>query len=293
VEKLEKLAEALIIAITGRNIGYGIFLGFVISLCVTSVTILLLDGVPLFSQRPPVHNGLRFFGEFMVLLVIITALTVFMTSRDDKSKQREENVTHREEAVAKRETAVAEREADDLLSSFREQMIGLWEMNYRVWTYDDKGEPKELAKTNYAKFDVDQRTKKLTIRTRVTASDDFEDDQVRIEAISIWPVINPTTFDYYHDLGLTHDHGEVIRGPIFVHLDIDYEEDVPVRLRGTWYDLDGVFARTIREHHVAQHGAVQRSLPLHGRIFFSKTDLDGPETKHLKHKREDVLSLQS
>ena len=94
-----------------------------------------------------------------------------------------------------------------------------------------------------------------------------------IEAISVWPVMNPTHLDYFHDLRLTMEGGDIVLGPIFVHLDIDFEDGEPNRLVGTWYDLDGVFARARRDLWLEQHKLVKGELPLRGRITFRRIDL--------------------
>jgi hypothetical protein len=132
----------------------------------------------------------------------------------------------------------------------------------------------EIKNTSHARFDVNEKTKKLGMRTRVKSDGEFDEENILVEAISIWPTIDPKYLDYFHDLSLSHGHGEIVRGPVFVHLDIEYEGDQPARLRGIWYDLDGAFARAQRETLVQAKREIRGELPMRGRIIFTKLDLE-------------------
>ena len=158
-------------------------------------------------------------------------------------------------------------------------------MSFRSWRFNDAGEPEEIKNTSHARFDVNEKTKKLGMRTRVKSDGEFDEENISIEAISIWPTINPRYLDYFHDLSLSHGHGEIVRGPVFVHLDIEYDGDQPARLRGIWYDLDGTFAKVQKETLVQSRREVRGELPTRGRIAFTKLDIElatGREARGLR-----------
>jgi hypothetical protein len=158
-------------------------------------------------------------------------------------------------------------------------------MEFRSSTFNQEGEVVDIRGLSYARFVIDNETAKLRILVSVKAGDFFDADDVAIEAITIWPIKDPKHLDYFHDLRLTLDNGDIVRGPVFSHLDIDFENDKPVRLSGTWYDLDGAFAKGRKDFWMKQHGTVRGELSLRGRILFRRLDesLTSASEKLLQH----------
>jgi hypothetical protein len=281
MEKLEKLGEQLLAILTARNFGYALVLGFWVSLASTLITMVMLGQLAAIEHGIPkvVHGGVL-LTEFFCLFILVVIISLIMSAREDRSKEREKQVAEREAAIADREKKLNEREqevnrheAKDLLSSFRENLAGVWEMEFRSSTFNDRGEIVDEKGLSYARFLVDDETKKLRILANVKEDGFFESDEIAIEAITIWPVAAPEHLDYFHDLRLTLDNGDIVRGPIFTHLNIDFEEKYPVRLVGTWYDLDGVFARARKELWIKQRQVqVKGDLSLRGRISFRRLD---------------------
>jgi len=191
-------------------------------------------------------------------------LSIRMSNVEERIEKREKEVAERESNIAERETKLNAREQDvynrealDLLSGFRDRLCGLWEMDYRRTIFNETGEVIDEKSQTFARIIVDDETKKLKLAINVREDGYFEQDQIMVEAITVWPVKHPEHLDYFHDLRLNMENGDVIRGPLFVHLDVTFVEGEPARLSGTWYDLDGVFAKARRELWVAQHEPVK------------------------------------
>jgi hypothetical protein len=280
MDKFEKLAEQLLSVLTARSFGYALVLGFWVSLASTLITTVMLGQLAGINHGiPEVVHGNLLLAEFFFLFVVVGIISVIMSAREDSSKEREKQVADREATLAERETKLSEREQDasrrdaqDLLSVFREKLAGVWEMEFRSSAFGKGGEVVDEKGISYARFVVDERTRKLRISVSVKEDEFFESDDVVIEAITIWPVSEPKHLDYFHDLRLTLENGDIVRGPIFAHLDIDFENDDPVRLAGTWYDLDGTFARARKDFWTAQQRLAKGDLSLRGRVSFRRID---------------------
>ena len=282
MEKLEKLGEQLLSILTARSFGYALVLGFWVSLASTLITMIMLGQLAGIDHWvPKISHGSVLLAEFFLLFAIVAAISVIMSAKEDQAKEREKQVAAREAAIAERETKLGEREQDvnkqsklDLLSEFRAKLAGVWELDFRYSSYNEAGDVIEARGVSFARFLLDEKTAKIRLLINVKADDYFESDDVMIEAISIWPVLAPKHLDYFHDLRLVMEEtGDVARGPIFVHLDIDYTEDAPIRLSGTWYDLDGTFAKARREYRAAQHRPANGDLSLRGRITYRRLDM--------------------
>jgi hypothetical protein len=278
---IDKLGERLLTVLTARSFGYALVLGFWVSLASTLITMVMLGRLAGFDHLvPKVVHGEVLLAEFFLLFVVVATISIRMSSNEDLAKEREKQVANREAAIVDRETKLSAREQDvnrreklDLLSVFREKLAGVWEVEFRSTAFNEKGDVVDQRGHSYARFLVDEQTKKLRLLVNVKETDFTESDDVMIEAISIWPVMNPTHLDYFHDLRLTMEDGNIVRGPIFAHLDIDFEDGEPNRLVGTWYDLDGAFARARRNLWVEQQKPAKGELSLRGRITFRRIDL--------------------
>jgi hypothetical protein len=284
METLGKLGERLLELLIARSFGYALVLGFWVSLASTLITMIMLNQLGSLDHGVPrISHGGALLTEFFLLFVVVTAVSVLMSLREDQAKEREKQVAEREAAIADRETKLGEREREaiqfsklDVLSGFRGKLEGVWSLEYRSSSFNDEGDVVDEKGTTYARFLVDEETKKLRLLVNVREGDYWESDNLIIEAISVWPVSDPKHLDYFHDLRLTMERGEIVRGPVFVHLDIDFEDGEPIRLSGTWYDLDGVFAKARREQWQNRQKPTKGDLSLRGRIVFRRIDLAMP-----------------
>jgi hypothetical protein len=273
MDKLAKVLETLVLALVSRGFGYALVLGITASAISTAFTLFALDSYLGLDKHPPIVHGPWFVGEFFLIVAVVAGIAAFMSSREDRMKAQEAAIATREASVAEREAAVARREGGDILTGFREKLSGNWELTFRGWNYNHLGEPEEVDGLGYAVFKISERTQKLVMRTSIRSDPDFDDENVAVEAISIWPPQNPKHLDYFVDLTLASELGEIVRGAVFVHLDIDLDsDDRPVRLTGTWYDLDGQFARARKTAWSARNPGrtITNGLPLRGRISFQR-----------------------
>ena len=279
-------------ALIKRNVGYSLSLGIMTAIIATATTQFFLSGSQGFVQSA--HPKVL-ISEFFVLWIVVSIVAFLATIRDDEIKNREKeiadreaklternsalnaNIVAREEALTKREAELARRETEDLLTPFRRSLEGAWEIEFRRWEYDDKGEPHSAVDIDTARFIVDDDTGKLVIKVLVREGFGFRRDELSIEAISIRPVRSPQTLDYYHKMRLTTDSGDPISGQIFVHLDIVYEREKVIRLEGIWYDLEGKFAAARKNMYVAEGHKPKMDLPPFGYINLTPLSLvSGP-----------------
>lgn len=265
--------------IMAQSIGYAMVLGLGTAIVATAITAMMLNEVTNALHFPPTIKGGRWFvGEFFVLFIAVTAVSVALnlrekdlSARQAELADREAKLAERDAAVAEREHKVAVREGEDLLSGFRKQLAGPWEVEFRTWDYDNSGQKIATDPIDHAHIVVDEETQKLQIRLHVRRSGIWEESDLMVRAISIQPVKDPQTISYYHDAKLDTTTGQRVTGAIFVHLSIEYRGTQPYILRGTWYDLDGSFARVKKDMFMARRGcAPQEELPTSGAILFSK-----------------------
>jgi hypothetical protein len=276
----EKPVESLVNALTAETIGRALILAIAVASIATLVPLILLNEITRFAIPPQVKDGHWFTLLWFGLLVIVTGVSLLMSAHDadiklrtDAVTEREDQVKNREAAVVVRETEINKREADDLLTGFREQMVGIWEMTYLDWVYDNAGHPKERSHVAHARFELDRQTAKLQIRLDIKAVDHFRENEEVVSAIIIWPVKEPQYLAFYHQLGMTLDTGENIIGAVFSRFDIKFHNGQPVGLHGTWYDLDRAFSRVQQSYAIQDGVTAQRDLPPFGRVSFKKLDV--------------------
>lgn len=272
-------ASDLLKNIMAQSIGYAMVLGLGTAVVATGITAIMLNEITNAGHFPPtIHGGRWFVGEFFVLFIGVTAVSVILNLREKDMNARQAELAEREAKLAERDTAVAEREhkvsireGEDLLSGFRKMLAGPWEVEFRNWDYDGSGQKTVSDPIDHAHFLVDEETHKLEIQLRVRRSETWDESDLTVRSISIQPVKDPQTISYYHDVRLDTRSGQRVIGAVFVHLTIEYRGTQPYILRGTWYDLDGTFARAKKDMFMARKGhPPEMALPTSGPIVFSK-----------------------
>ena len=257
----EKAVETLIETLTAKTIGYALTVGFVSSLLATYITMIFLGALtPGDHYIPIVAHGPRFVAEFFVLLATVAAISVLLSFR---------------------ETNMQKLRNEDMLSGFRKKLAGYWEIEFRSWNYDDEGKIIESRPIDHALFDVDKDTYKLVVRLNVRDGPFWQKDQLTVRAVSIWPAKDPANLDLYYKPHLEMKSGRIVEGQVFVHTEIEFDRERPVRLSGVWYDLDGTFARAKKDFIISKDVTPAEDLPTSGIIEFTKLEqLDAaPEVK--------------
>ena len=211
------------------------------------------------------------------MLSVVSASSILVSFREadiqreqKELAQRETNLANRENEIAQREASVAKRENEDMLSDFRRKLAGPWEIEFRNWSYDQAGQVKDTKSIDNATFEIDNETQKLVIRMHVRENEFWKKDELIVRAISIQPVKEPATIDYYHEVRLDMQEGQIADGRFFAHLEIIYSGSSPVRLRGTWYDLDAAYSYAMKNLIISRGIIPQRDLPVAGSITFTK-----------------------
>ena len=279
----DKPPEVIAQAITADSIGRALMLATTIATVGTFVPLVLMNDIT-FNLPPTVTHGAWFVGVWFLLLCIVTVAAMLSQVRENKIKlqqadvaKREVDIKDREAAVATREKAILDREKDDLLTTFRGRLVGIWEMTSMFWDYDPTGCLIERSSVSHARITVDEKTGKLKITMDLKAFRQWKEDEETVTAIIIWPVMEPKYLAYYHQFGLSLDTGEQIFGASFTILDIRYEEEEPVLLSGTWYDLDQSFSRINADYATRAGIKLQRELPPRGKIAFKKLGGGSPQ----------------
>lgn len=145
------------------------------------------------------------------------------------------------------------REGEDYLTPLRKSIKGNWAVHYADWQPNAAGNVVPQIENDIAKIGIGLQTRKLYIKLNIANHQVFGSFDTIIEDISLNSQSKPMRITYTHKFSVDVSDGTRVEGDVLVRLDIllDDVTQQPVKLVGTWYDLDHVFMAHKSKHYTA------------------------------------------
>lgn len=144
---------------------------------------------------------------------------------------------------------------DDVFTPFRKELIGQWRVHWDDYKYEREGGDwvlkKSQTKNDYCTFGIDA-VGKLYIESELNNDQFFENWKSRIEDIAI--NLQQKRLSFYNEsiftirteyMTRTADQNRNFNAKVFVTMNVVRVDDVRrvIEYAGTWYDLNGEFAK--------------------------------------------------